>query len=239
VEAKRSASVVLVAGAACIATALVGCGGARQDASEPAGTYRVSIVSPTTFPQRQLVASHTTMSVTVKNDDTRTIPNLTLTVTTNNAGGAMATGSEGTAPHGFNYVSPEPGLSNPQRPVWIVDGVALRRDSETVAGPSAGTTAYTDTWSLGQLGPGATATFSFRLTPVKVGTWSVGYHVDAGLNGKAVAQLANGQAPTGAFQIRISNIPPQSRVDPVTGRVLRQPPAVAPGTPTQAAGEGQ
>jgi hypothetical protein len=221
VEAERSVSVLLVAGAACIAIAVMGCGSARQDAGEPTGTYRVSIVSPTSFPQRQLVASRTTMSVTVRNDDTRTIPNLSITVSTNTAGGAMASGSEGTAPHGFAYISPEPGLSNPQRPVWIVDGVVLRRDNGSVTGPSTGATAYTDTWSLGQLAPGATATFSFSLTPVKVGMWSVGYHVDAGLNGKAVAQLANGRAPTGMFRIRISNIPPQSRVDPNTGRVLR------------------
>jgi hypothetical protein len=105
--------------------------------------------------------------------------------------------------------------------------------------PHNGVTAENATWAMGPLAPGATRTFSWQLTPVKPGTWSVGYRVDAGLNGKALAALANGQPPTGAFKARIANIPPQSRVDPNTGRVIRQPPSAAPGTPPQAAGEGQ
>ena len=232
VEGKRSASVGLAAGAACVALLIAGCGGARQDANEPSGTYRVSIVNAS-FPKRQLVSAATKMNVTVRNDDTKTVPNLAITVTTSTAAGAISSASQGGAANGFNYVSTAPGLSNPQRPVWIVDDVVIDNT------PHNGVTAPNATWAVGPLAPGAQRTFSWQLTPVKPGTWSVGYRVDAGLNGKALAALANGQPPTGLFKTRIGNIPPQSRVDPNTGRVIRQPPSVAPGTPPQAAGEGQ
>jgi hypothetical protein len=231
VEGKRFASVRLAAGAACFALLLAGCGGARQDANEPRGTYHVSIVKAS-FPKLQSVAATTRMSVTVRNDDTKTVPNLAITVTTNSAGGAISA-TQGAAANGFNYVSTQPGLSNPQRPVWVVDDVVIDNTAHN------GTTAQNATWAVGPLAPGAARTFSWRLTPVKAGTWSVGYRVDAGLNGKALAALANGQPPTGVFTARIGNIPPQSRVDPNTGRVVRQPPSAAPGTPPQAAGEGQ
>jgi hypothetical protein len=232
VEGKRFASVRLAAGAACVALLIAGCGGARQDASEPSGTYHVSIVSAS-FPKLQSVAATTRMVVTVRNDDTKTVPNLAITVTTNSAGGPVGSGTQGAAANGFNYVSTQPGLSNPQRPVWIVDDVIIDDTTHN------GITAQNATWAVGPLAPGATRTFSWQLTPVKPGTWSVGYRVDAGLNGKALAALANGQPPTGALRARIGAIPPQSRVDPNTGRVVRKPPSVAPGTPPQAAGEGQ
>jgi hypothetical protein len=232
VEGKRSASVGLAAGAVCVALLLAGCGAARQDANEPSGTYHVSIVKAS-FPKRQTVSAATTMTITVRNDDTKTVPNLTVTVTTNSRDGAISSTTQGAAANGFNYISTQPGLSNPRRPVWILDNVVIDKI------PHSGITADNATWAVGPLAPGAMRTFSWQLTPVKTGIWSVGYRVDAGLNGKAVAALANGQPPTGVLNARIANVPPQSRVDPNTGRVIRRPPSVAPGTPPQAAGEGQ
>ena len=235
VEGKRFASVGLTAGAASIALLVAGCGGARQDANEPSGDFHVSIVKAS-FPTHQQVAAPTTLNVTVRNDDTRTIPNLAVTVTTTSAStgksGVSTYGSYGSAPIGFNYVSTAPGLTNPLRPVWILDNVTIDNIAHN------GVTAYDGTWAVGPLAAGASRTFVWSLTPVKIGTWNVGYRVAAGLNGKAVAVLANGQSPAGTLPVRISNIPPQSRVDANTGKVIRQAPAVAPGTPKQAAGEG-
>jgi hypothetical protein len=236
VEGKRFASIGLAASAAGLALIFAGCGGTRQDAGEPNGTYHVSIVNAS-FAKHQLVSAPTALRVTVRNDDTRTVPNLTVTVTTTSAtagkAGASAYGSYGSAPIGFNYVSTQPGLTNPLRPVWILDNVKIDNIQHN------GVTAYDATWAVGPLATGATRTFVWQLTPVKAGSWNVGYRVAAGLNGKAVAVLANGQPPAGTLPTRITNIPPQSRVDPNTGRVIRSAPAVAPGTPPQAAGEGQ
>jgi hypothetical protein len=236
VEGKRFASVGLAASAASFVLLVAGCGGTRQDANEPSGNFHVSIVKAS-FPKRQVVAAPTALTVTIRNDDTRTVPNLAVTVTTTSAStgkaGVSTYGSYGSAPIGFNYVSTQPGLTNPLRPVWILDNVTI----DNV--PHNGVTAYDATWAIGSLAAGATRTFVWGLTPVKAGTWKVSYRVGAGLNGKAVAVLANGQPPAGTLPARISNVPPQSRVDPNTGRVIRSAPAVAPGTPPQAAGEGQ
>lgn len=235
-EGKRSASVVFVAGAACVALAVAGCGAARQDANEPSGTYHVSVLA-SHFPAKQTVAAPATLKLSVRNDDSKTIPNVSITVRT--SGGATTGGSKGAAANGFNYLSTQPGLSNPQRPVWIIDGVAAFVGAPQTLNLSGGATTYNSTWSAGPLAPGKTATFSWRLTPIKPGSWTIGYRVDAGLNGKAIAALANGRPPTGSLRARIGDVPPQSRVDPNTGRVIRSAPAIAPGTPAQAAGEGQ
>ena len=48
-------------------------------------------------------------------------------------------------------------------------------------------TAYSNTWALGALQPGQTATFDWGVTAVKAGTYVVQYRVAAGLNGKAKA----------------------------------------------------
>src|SRR4051812_41591687 len=59
--------------------ALAGCGGERQDADEPTGTYPVEIVQAK-FPRSQRLAEHTTMEITVRNAGSKTIPNVAVTV---------------------------------------------------------------------------------------------------------------------------------------------------------------
>jgi hypothetical protein len=193
----------LICGAAITTLiALAGCGGARQDANEPAGTFKVSVPNAS-FPIRQHIAQPSQMRISVRNDDSRTVPNVAVTV------------------NSFNYVSAQAGLADPRRPVWIVD-----------AGPTGGTTAYVQTWALGPLAPGQTKTFTWRLTAVQSGTYTVNYRVAAGLNGKAVAQLADGNPPEGSFAVRISARPPLASVNPQTGQVVTTPPpAAAPNVP--------
>jgi hypothetical protein len=94
--------------------------------------------------------------------------------------------------------------------VWIVD-----------AGPTGGTTAYTNTWALGKLAPGETRNFVWHVTPIQSGTHTIKYRVAAGLNGKAKAQV-NGQDDfQGTFTVAVSGKPAQARVDPNTGQVIR------------------
>jgi hypothetical protein len=111
---------------------------------------------------------------------------------------------------GFTTRGDRQDLADPNRPVWIVD-----------SGPEGGTTAYTNTWALGALGPGKTARFVWRVTAVRAGTYDVHYSVAAGLSGKAKAQGANGNAPEGSFTVSVSGKPAQARVDPETGEVVR------------------
>jgi hypothetical protein len=178
---------------------LASCGGARQDAGEPSGTFDISIVRAS-FPAKQALAARATMLISVRNDGSRAVPDVAVTVSS------------------FSTASPQPGLSDPSRPVWVVD-----------SGPQGGQTAYTNTWALGKLAPGATRTFVWNVTAVVPGLHTIGYRVAAGLNGKARAELTGGGIPEGSFRVNVSGQAPQSRVDPNTGRVIRSAPAIAGG----------
>jgi hypothetical protein len=171
----------------------VGCGGGkRQDADEPKGTWQVEVVDAK-FPRSQHIAEATTMRIRVRNADQRALPNVAVTVDS------------------FTRRSEQAGLADPNRPVWIVDQE-----------PIGGTTAYTNTWALGQIPPGSTKTFEWKVTPVRAGSYRLTYRVAAGLNGNAQARLASGQRPQGSFVVNVSRAPAQSRVDPKTGAVIRR-----------------
>jgi hypothetical protein len=181
--------------------AIAGCGGARQDANEPSGTFPVAVTQAQFTPSQQVASSHT-LTISVRNTGHSTVPNVAVTI------------------NSFNYVDKEPGLAVPERPVWIVNSFT----GTSSAAPGAklgGVTAYTNTWALGRLAPGEQKVFRWHVTAIQPGRWRVGYRVAAGLNGKAVAQLANGRPPTGAFNVVISGTPQIARVDPNTGRVVQ------------------
>jgi hypothetical protein len=179
----------------CGAAALVvsGCGGGeRQDKNEPSGSYKVDVVSAT-FPAKQRLAKQEEMVVEVRNADTKTIPNVAVTVDP-----------------GFSKRSERTDLADPNRPVWIIDD-----------GPKGGITAYTNTWALGSLAPGKSARFVWKVTAIKAGTHEVHFRVAAGLNGKAKAEASSGDAPEGSFTVNVSGKPSQATVDPETGEVIR------------------
>jgi hypothetical protein len=174
------------------ALAVAGCGGGeRQDANEPSGSFRVAVVRAS-FPTKQRLAEPERFVIAVRNTGTKAVPNVAVTVTS------------------FASRSEQAGLADPDRAVWIVDD-----------GPRGGDTAYTNTWALGRLAPGQTRRFVWRVTAVQPGTHTVKWQVAAGLNGKAKATLADNSAPAGSFTVDISDRPSQARVDPETGKVVR------------------
>ena len=73
-------------------------------------------------------------------------------------------------------------------------------------GSGGAVTAYSNTWALGALAPGKTATFVWRVTAVQPGVHTVAWEVAAGLNGKAkavqngthAARQDHGPGPQGA-----------------------------------------
>ncbi|HEX2087627.1 MAG TPA: hypothetical protein VHF89_18225 [Solirubrobacteraceae bacterium] len=176
------------------ALAVSGCGGdsKRQDEDEPSGRFTVDVVSAE-FPAQQRLAEKVSLRLRVRNADSKAVPNVAVTVS------------------GFQRRSEQPGLADPSRPVWIIDEA-----------PRGGVTAYTDTWALGRLDAGEEREFRWDVTPVKSGRYEVRYRVAAGLDGKAVAQTADGQSPRGSFDVSISREPDQARVDPDTGEVVRR-----------------
>jgi hypothetical protein len=200
-EVRGSRKVLLGTGVAALAAAslVAGCGGGeRQDAHEPSGTFKVDVVKAS-FPERQRLADSAVMRVVVRNADSRTIPDIAVTVTSDDAGGGA----------GFTTRTDAPGQSDPTRQLWIVD-----------RGPKGGDTAYVSTWALGALRAGQTRSFVWHVTPTVPGSHTLRYRVVAGLNGKARAALAGGGEPSGTFRVTVSSKPSAATVDPATGKVV-------------------
>jgi hypothetical protein len=97
---------------------------------------------------------------------------------------------------------------------WIVDH-----------GPGGGTAANPQTWSTGPLAPGGERTFTWAVTPVRAGTYTVGWRVSAG----AGTSVAGGRPSSGSFTVIIRSTPADTRVDPRTGRVVARPRPIGAG----------
>jgi hypothetical protein len=194
---KLSLIPVLIAALALVA----GCGGGdSQDAGEPEGSYRLEIVNAS-FPPRQSIAGKAVMRITVRNpDSSKKVPHVAVTVET--AGAAPDDG-----PVAFAQSKSDPRLADANRPVWVLDQE-----------PRGGTSAYSNTWSLGSLRAGETKSFEWKLTAVEAGQYSLAYRVAPGLDGNA--RLAAGSRARGIFKVTISDEPVPARVNDA-GEVVR------------------
>jgi hypothetical protein len=177
-----------------------GCGGGeRQDKSEPSGTFALEITDAS-FPAKQTLADKTTMKIAVRNADDKTVPNVAVTV-------ATEAGDAGGAAQAFSQDIGDPNVSDPSRPVWIID-----------TPPVGGETSYTNTWALGELKAGQTKTFEWKVTAVKAGEYTIDYSASPGLTGKA---KPSGETK-GQFEVVIDDTPPTASVDD-NGNVVREP----------------
>ncbi len=208
--------------AALAAVALTGCGGGqRQDAQEPSGNFPVSVTTAT-FPSTQRLSEHTRLVIAVRNTGQKAIPDIAVTIC-NTTCAYPAPAGEGSSVGAFGFNVDQTGLASTSRPVWIVDRPpGLCGYSCASGGPGAAVTAYTNTWALGRLAPGQTATFAWGVTPVKAGRYAVAYAVAAGLNGRAKAVASDGTAPRGVFRVAITSQPAQAYVG-ANGQVITSP----------------
>ena len=200
-EGSRRSLLATGLAALAISSVVAGCGGGeRQDANEPSGTFKVA-VQKASFPAHQRLAEQEELRVVVRNADTRTIPNVAVTITSDDP--KNPTG-------GFTTRAQQAGLADDRRPIWIVD-----------EGPYGGGTAYVGTWTLGPLPAGRSKTFVWKVTAVQPGTHTVRYRVAAGLDGKAKAQTDSGDEAAGTFRVDITPKPSAATVNPETGAVIR------------------
>jgi hypothetical protein len=192
--------------------ALAGCGGGpeRQDEGEPEGDFPVEVTTAK-FPNRQRLAETTDLRLGVENAGTEGIPDLAITIFVDD-GGTASSGSGGQG--SFSIREEQPGLANPNRPVWILENKYPRIAGEPQPrGTSPGTSAQTNTFSFGSLPAGETREMIWRLTPVRGGTYTVNYEIAAGLHGKARAVTDDGSEPAGKFVVTISTKPPKATVN--------------------------
>jgi hypothetical protein len=189
-EARRIALVCLVAAAGCG-------GGERQDEDEPEGEFALDVVSAE-FPEKQKLAQSSDLVITVRNAGDEDVPNVAITL------------------NGLDYRSTEPGLSDPERPQFAVNGIPREIGGfpeAKDATPEGCDTAYVNTWACGRLRPGAERSFVWSVTAVKAGPYDISWRVAAGLDGKAKATGPDGgEAPSGSFTGTVSDRAPDVRI---------------------------
>jgi hypothetical protein len=180
------------------------CGGSDKssDANEPTGTYRAEVITAE-FPTAQSLGQTSLMRLGVRNTGDRTIPAVIMTIS--------IAGREGqTSALPFGLRDPQPGLAQPDRPVWVLAAGYPKRAGETTQGGAE--TTSPGTFSLGPLEPGETTEWVWKVSAVEAGRYTVFYEVDAGLSGKARAETAAGVQPGGSFAVRITKAPPNTIV---------------------------
>lgn len=193
----RRSHALLVSLCALAAVGGAGCGGGeRQDANETEGTYEVEVVD-VSFPERQRLAQTSDLEITVRNDDSEAVPDVALTL------------------DGLYYRSRQPGLSDPERPVFVINGVPKQIGNFPeikLAAPEGGKTVLVNTWTLGRLEPGDEKTFRWRVTAVEAGPFELTYAVSGSLYGKARAVGPGGAQPRGEISGMVTPKPPASRI---------------------------
>jgi hypothetical protein len=209
---------VLAAFAVVLAAGLVACGDDdRQDVDEPEGDFPVD-VSEAKFPTKQRLAQTSDLRLAIENIGEEAVPDLAVTIYTGDekAGGP------------FDIRSEQPGLADPNRPVWILENEYPKLltpgldPDELDDAPTAGAeAAQTDTFSFGPVAPGDTKDIVWRVTAVEPGTYTVHYELAAGLHGKAKAVTADGSPVEGEFVVTITDKPPKTCVGD-SGEILRQ-----------------
>jgi hypothetical protein len=186
----------------CVLAVLLaaGCGGggARQDADEPSGDFKVEIVSAS-FPRVQRIGAAALLRVRVRNADTRALPVAVTVETAPPAAGLAATS--------FGQGSHDPELADSARPVWVLE-----------RGPYGGDTASVNTWSAGSLRPGESRLMTWRVVAARAGTYTVSYRVAPGLTGKGRA--ASDVRSSGRLRVRIADQPVPATVGD-DGQVVR------------------
>ncbi|MBN1528993.1 MAG: hypothetical protein JW895_08025 [Thermoleophilaceae bacterium] len=184
---------------AIVLTAGAGCGGGEpQDANEPSGNFTVEVVDAT-FPKTQKLGRQSDLEITVRNAGDDAVPNLAVTV------------------NGFSVRSEEPDLSDPNRPVFAVNGLPVEIGAQPdarEATPRGCDTAYVNTWACGELAPDAERTLRWTVTAVKTGPYEIDYRVAAGLNGKAKAIVSGGGPAEGNFTGTVSAKPNHTLIGP-------------------------
>jgi hypothetical protein len=174
----RLGSALVLVGAAA---AVSGCGSAETTLADASGGTPFRVSAQARFDRTQDLSRTETLRITVTNEeDQRRVPDVGIVL--EGLGRAISGDDNGAG-----------AVSDPRRPIWIVD-----------APPKGASTAYSNTWSLGALPPGEQRTFSWRLTPVVPGKHVVRWRVVGGLEQAAPVKGFGGVA-SGAFRVTIAD----------------------------------
>jgi hypothetical protein len=206
-----------VAVAAAVALSIAACGESSSNSSE-AGTFPVKVVTAQ-FPTQQRLGETTLLRLGVRNTGRKTVPALTVNIS---IGGKE--GDDSRLP--FGYRDAQPGLAQPDRPVWVLSARYPKANGST---ESAGAeTPSPKTFDFGPLKAGATMEAVWKVSAVRTGNYRVNYGIGAGLGGEAKAETPAGTEAGGSFGVKITEVPPDTVVTD-SGEVVP-----APKQPTEA-----
>ena len=186
-----------------VAALLGACGGgSSSDANEKAGTYDVN-VTEASFPTEQQLGQTSLLKLGFRNTGKQAVPALAVTIS--------VAGKEGAASSlPFGISDPQPGLSQPDRPVWVLAATYPRLHGSS--DPGGASSSNPKTFVFGPLEPGKTTKAVWKLSAVKAGKFTLRYVVAAGLGGTAKARTKGGVAPGGSFVTEIATVPPDVEV---------------------------
>ena len=169
---------------------LGGCGGSSS--SEPSGTREVRVVTAS-FPSKQNLGQTSLMRIGVRNESEDSIPALTYTISI-----AGRAGRGATLP--FAIRDPQPGLAQPDRPVWVLAEHYPKLAGSSTPGGAEG--AALKTFTFGPMKPGATNEAVWKVSAVRKGSYRVLYSI--GSTGEVKLETADGARPGGSFGATIS-----------------------------------
>jgi hypothetical protein len=189
--------------AVAVAAMLAACGGeSSADSDEAAGTYDVR-VTHASFPTEQRLGQTSLLRLGVRNTGSKAVPGLTVSVS--------IAGEEGQASSlPFGISDPQPGLAQPDRPVWVLAQTYPRLFGSS--DPGGASTSNGKTFALGPLKPGETTEAVWKLSAVKAGKFTLLYDVGAGLSSEVKARTDGGVAPGGSFATEIAAALPDTEV---------------------------
>ncbi len=170
-----------------ITAALATVGLAACGDDEPAKTtqdVKLELVSAKFAPLQKL-AKQETMRITVRNPTNEPIEQITAIVS---PGDPAGTGS------GFDTRSENPDVADPTRPIWVVEEA-----------PKNGVTADPAVTRLGPLAAGKSLSFTWKLMPVRPGTYKLRWTIGGDLTNQVRVTDQQGDPISGTFPVRISN----------------------------------
>lgn len=172
-----------LAGLALIAstTGLTACGGESAEVRDASDGRPFAVSARASFEKDQRLANVEELRITVKNEDTRALPDV----------GVALSGLSRSIPAADNGAGR---VADPRRPIWVVD-----------APPAGGTTAYVGTWALGRLAPGASKTFRWQLTPTVAGKHTIRWRAVAALDENGPVRAAAGDRTSGRLAVDIAD----------------------------------
>lgn len=156
------------------------------------------------FPTSQRLGQTSLLRLGVRNVGKKTVPALTITIS--------IAGREGqTSSLPFGIRDPQPGLAQPDRPVWVLSAGYPKFAGSNA--PGGAVTSNAKTFDFGPLRPSRTTEAVWKLSAVRSGKRTLLYGIDAGVSGTAKAETATGVRPGGSFAVDISSVPPNTEVN--------------------------